>query len=225
MRQSETNSPWLAPIHPQGRIFVAIAAVATLVLYWFSPVLGTIGVFATLGVGAFFRDPERVPPQDKGAVLAGGDGRIEAVVHVPPPAELGLGDGARLRISTFLSLFNVHVNRVPVSGTVKSVRYVPGKFVNASLDKASTDNERNSVHIVTPEGVDVVVVQIAGLVARRIVCDLKEGQVVRAGDRLGLIRFGSRVDVFLPAGTPTPVRVGQTAVGGETVLARLGEQE
>jgi phosphatidylserine decarboxylase len=225
MRPSDDPAMHLPPIHPQGRVFVAIAAIATLALYWLSPVLGTIGVFATIAVAAFFRDPERVPPQDKGAVVAGGDGRIEAVLHVPPPAELGLGEAARLRISTFLSLFNVHVNRVPVTGTVKAVRYVPGKFLNASLDKASTDNERNSIHIVTAEGVDVVVVQIAGMVARRIVCDLKEGQIVRAGERLGLIRFGSRVDVYLPAGTQTPVRVGQTAVGGETVLAHLGESD
>ena len=223
MRQSDGGAMGVPPIHPQGRVFVAIAAIATLALYWFSPVLGTIGVFLTLCVAAFFRDPERVPPQDRGVVVAGGDGRIEAVVHVPPPAELGLGEAARLRISTFLSLFNVHVCRVPVNGTVKAIRYVPGKFLNASLDKASTDNERNSVHIVTPEGVDVVMVQIAGLVARRIVCDLKEGQVVRAGERLGLIRFGSRVDIYLPAGTKTPARVGQTAVGAETVLATFGE--
>jgi phosphatidylserine decarboxylase len=222
MRQNE-GAPMLPPIHPAGRVFVAIAAIIALVLYWWQPVLGTIGAFLALGVAAFFRDPERVSPQEKGVVLAGGDGRIEAVVHLPPPPELGMGDAARLRISTFLSLFNVHICRVPVSGTVKAIRYVPGKFFNASLDKASTDNERNSVHIVTPEGVDVVMVQIAGLVARRIVCDLREGQVVRAGERLGLIRFGSRVDIYLPAGTKTPVRVGQTAIGAETIFAHLDE--
>jgi phosphatidylserine decarboxylase len=162
-----------------------------------------------------------VTPEGAGLVVAAGDGRLSGIVHVPAPAETGLGDAARLRISTFLSLFNVHVNRVPVTGVVRAIHYSPGKFFNAALDKASSDNERNVVHIVTPEGLDVVVVQIAGLIARRIVCDLKEGQQVRAGQRLGLIRFGSRMDVYLPAGTESLVRVGQTAVGAETVLARL----
>ncbi len=223
MRSSNSQAMSLPPIHPEGRVFVAIAAILTFGLFWFSAVAGTIGIFAALCVAAFFRDPARVPPPDTSAVVAGGDGRIEAIVHVPPPPELGLGETARLRISTFLSLFNVHVNRVPVSGTVRQVRYTPGKFFNASLDKASTDNERNAVLIVTPDGAEVVVVQIAGLVARRILCTLKEGQLVRAGDRMGLIRFGSRVDIYLPAGTKTPVRVGQTAVGAETVLANLTE--
>ena len=137
----------------------------------------------------------------------------------PPPPELGLGEAARLRVSTFLSLFNVHVNRVPVSGVVRQVRYTPGKFLNASLDKASSDNERNAVLIVTPEGKEVVVVQIAGLVARRILCTLKEGQQVRAGERMGLIRFGSRVDVFLPTTARVRVSEGQQVYAGLTVLA------
>ncbi len=222
MRPNDTSAAMsLPPIHPEGRIFVAIAIIITFGLFWISAVAGTVGVFLCLAVAAFFRDPARVPPPEASAVVAGGDGRIEAIVHVPPPPELGLGEAARLRVSTFLSLFNVHVNRVPVSGVVRQVRYTPGKFLNASLDKASSDNERNAVLIVTPEGKEVVVVQIAGLVARRILCTLKEGQQVRAGERMGLIRFGSRVDVYLPAGTSTNVRVGQTAVGAETVLANL----
>lgn len=221
MRASEASSAAVAPIHPEGRVFVAAAAAITLVLFWIEGEIGILGVFATLGVAAFFRDPSRVPPQGEGLVLAPGDGRITAIMHTPPPPELGLGEAARLRISIFLSLFDVHVNRVPVSGTVRAIRYRPGKFFNASLEKASADNERNAVHIVTPAGADVVVVQIAGLIARRIVCDLKEGQQVRAGQRLGIIRFGSRVDVYLPAGTQAAVLVGQRAVGGETVLARL----
>ena len=220
MQQGELPSS-IPPIHPEGRVFVAGAAIAAFGLFWLSPVAGTIGVFLTLGVAAFFRDPARVPPKEEGAVLATGDGIISGIVHTPAPAEVGLGDAARLRISTFLSLFDVHVNRIPVSGTVKAIRYTPGKFFNASLDKASVDNERNAIHIVTPDGIDVVVVQIAGLVARRIVCTLKEGQQVRAGECLGLIRFGSRMDVYLPAGTEALVRVGQIANGAETVLARL----
>ena len=221
MHESEALPSSIPPIHREGRVFVAGAAIATFALFWFSPVAGTIGVFLTLAVAAFFRDPPRVPPQGEGLVLASGDGHISGIVHTPAPAEVGLGDAARLRISTFLSLFDVHVNRVPVTGVVRAIRYSPGKFFNAALDKASTDNERNAIHIVTPAGIDVVVVQIAGIVARRIVCDLKEGQQVRAGQRLGLIRFGSRMDVYLPAGTESLVRMGQTAIGAETVLARL----
>lgn len=218
-----TPAPVVPPIHPEGRAFVAVAAVATFALFFVAPIAGTVGIFVTLAVAAFFRDPARVPPEGEGVAIAAGDGRIEAIVHVPPPPEVELGDAAKLRISTFLSLFNVHVCRVPVSGTVKAIRYTPGKFLNASLDKASTDNERNAVHIVTAGGTDVVVVQIAGLVARRIVCTLREGQQVQAGERMGIIRFGSRMDVYLPLGTESLVRVGQTAVGAETVLARLAD--
>jgi phosphatidylserine decarboxylase len=170
----------------------------------------------------FFRDPERVAPGRTGVVVSAADGRVVSVELVVPPVELGLSPAPRWRVATFLSILNVHVNRVPVGGVVSRIAYRAGSFVNASLDKASEENERNALAIRLADGRDVAVIQIAGLVARRILCDVREGDVVHLGDRFGLIRFGSRTDVYLPPGVEPLVRVGQTMVGGETVLAALG---
>ena len=210
----------MAPIHPEGYLFIGIFAAASLVLFLIWRPLGWLGVVLTLWCVYFFRDPVRVTPVRDGLVIAPADGKISAVAMVVPPAELGLGPDAIPRVSIFMSVFDVHVNRSPVSGEVERIVYRPGKFVNADLDKASEDNERNGLVIRTPSG-RYGVVQIAGLVARRIVCFVKEGQLVAAGERFGLIRFGSRVDVYLPAGTKPLVAVGQYALGGETIIADL----
>jgi phosphatidylserine decarboxylase len=169
----------------------------------------------------FFRDPERFPPSRDDVILAGADGKVVSVKTAIPPAELGLGAEPRWRVSIFLSVLNVHVNRVPVSGVVTRISYRPGKFVNAALDKASDDNERNALAIRLQDGRDLAVVQIAGLIARRILCDVREGDQVRAGERFGIIRFGSRTDIYLPPGSRPLVCEGQTMVGGETVIAEL----
>ncbi|MDO9062679.1 MAG: phosphatidylserine decarboxylase, partial [Bradyrhizobium sp.] len=186
--------------------------------------LGWIGVVLTVWCALFFRDPVRVTPVREGLVVSPADGRVSLISTVLPPAELGLGDRPLLRISVFMSVFNCHVNRSPVTGRIDRIAYRPGAFINAELDKASEDNERNSLVISTPDG-RIGVVQIAGLVARRIVSFVREGQSLGAGERFGLIRFGSRLDVFLPEGSKALVSVGQTAVAGETVLAdlRLGD--
>jgi phosphatidylserine decarboxylase len=167
----------------------------------------------------FFRDPERVPPARTGAILAPADGRVVSVAPGIPPAELGLGPATRWRISIFLSVLNVHVNRVPADGTVTRIAYRHGAFLNASLDKASEANERNAIALRLPDGRELVVVQIAGLIARRILCSLREGDAVRGGDRMGIIRFGSRTDLYLPEGAQPLVCEGQTMIGGETVVA------
>jgi phosphatidylserine decarboxylase len=172
----------------------------------------------TVWCALFFRDPVRVTPSREGLVVAPADGRISMIAQATPPAELGLGDVALPRVSIFMSVFNCHVNRSPVAGRIERIAYRPGKFINAELDKASEDNERNSLVISTPQG-RVGVVQIAGLVARRIVSFVREGQTLAAGERFGLIRFGSRLDVYLPEGTRPLVSEGQTAVAGETILA------
>jgi phosphatidylserine decarboxylase len=169
----------------------------------------------------FFRDPARVPPARGGAILAPADGRVASVAPGVPPAELGLGSAARWRVSIFLSVLNVHVNRVPADGTITRIAYRHGAFLNASLDKASDANERNAIAIRLPDGRELAVVQIAGLIARRILCSLREGDAVRGGDRLGIIRFGSRTDLYLPEGVKPLVCVGQTMVGGETVIAEV----
>ena len=173
----------------------------------------------------FFRDPSRGVPQDDDVLVAPADGLVQMVVDAVPPAELGLGDRPLLRISIFMSVFNCHVNRSPVAGRIDRIAYRPGTFINAELDKASEDNERNSLVISTANHGRIGVVQIAGLVARRIVSFVREGQSLGVGERFGLIRFGSRLDVFLPEGSKALVSVGQTAVAGETVLAdlRLGD--
>lgn len=211
---------FIPPVHREGYPFIAIAFVAALLLMLLWEPLGWIGFILTVYVAYFFRDPIRVTPLDPNLVVSPADGLITAIDQAVPPTELGLGPEPRVRISVFLSVFNVHVNRVPVGGTVSRIAYRPGKFLNADLDKASEDNERNSLLITAGEH-QVAVVQIAGLIARRIVCWTKEGDVLPPGARFGLIRFGSRLDVYLPAGAAPQTHVGQVAVGGETVLAEL----
>jgi phosphatidylserine decarboxylase len=180
--------------------------------------LGWIGTLLTLWCALFFRDPARVTPVRDGIVVAPADGRVSMITQAMPPAELGLGDKPLPRVSIFMSVFNCHVNRSPATGKIERIAYRPGVFINAELDKASEDNERNSLVIASANG-RIGVIQIAGLVARRIVCFVREGQSIGAGERFGLIRFGSRLDVYLPDGTKPLVSEGQTAVAGETILA------
>src|SRR6201994_3246713 len=210
----------IPPIHHEGYPFIGGFALATLILFWIWTPLGWIGAGLTVWCALFFRDPVRVTPVREGIVVAPADGRISMVTQVLPPAELGLGDRPLPRISVFMSVFNCHVNRSPIAGRVDRIAYRPGLFINAELDKASEDNERNSLVITTPTA-RIGVIQIAGLVAKRIVCFVKEGQAIGAGERLGLIRFGSRLDVYLPVGTKALVSEGQTAIAGETILADL----
>src|SRR6266481_1496820 len=208
----------IPPIHPEGYPFIGGFALVSLILFWLWTPLGWIGTLLTIWCALFFRDPVRVTPVREGIVVAPADGRISMVTQVLPPAELGLGDRPLPRISIFMSVFNCHVNRSPAAGRIERIAYRPGTFVNAELDKASEDNERNSLVISTPNG-RIGVIQIAGLVARRIVSFVREGQSIAAGERFGLIRFGSRLDVYLPEGTKALVSEGQTAVAGETILA------
>jgi phosphatidylserine decarboxylase len=208
----------LAPIHPEGFPFIGGFALASLVFFWLWPPLGWIGTVLTVWCTYFFRDPTRVTPVREGIVVSPADGRVSRIINAVPPPELGMGAKPLTRVSIFMSVFNCHVNRSPVSGRIERIAYHPGKFLNADLDKASEDNERNSLVISTPNG-QVGVIQIAGLVARRIVSFVHEGQTLGAGERFGLIRFGSRLDVYLPPGTPALVSEGQTAIAGETVLA------
>jgi phosphatidylserine decarboxylase len=231
------EAAWNWPaIHPEGRKFGLIAVVVALVvLLGFG--VGFIGwplLLLSAGVFAFFRDPERVVPQGDDLVVAPADGMITMICQVPPPLELqgpdgsgapGLGSEPVTRVSIFMSVFDVHINRAPVGGTVKRVFYIPGKFMNADLDKASDENERQHILIERPDGRPIGCTQIAGLVARRIIPFVKPGDIVAAGQRIGLIRFGSRVDVYLPAGTDTKVLLGQTVIAGETILAELGWQQ
>lgn len=213
---------FLKPMHPEGWRFVAIFAAVTLVAFWLWEPLGWLGLLLTVWCYYFFRDPVRSVPQGEGLILSPADGVVSLIEPAVPPAELGLGPEALLRVSVFMSVFNCHVNRMPIGGKIAAIAYRPGKFVSASLDKASSDNERNSLAIEMADGRKLVVVQIAGLVARRIVCWGKVGQSLRTGDRFGLIRFGSRLDVYLPAGVAPMVALGQTMIAGETVLADLG---
>lgn len=213
----------LPPVHPEGRKFAAIAGVITLLFFLFGwTALGWIGVVLTIWVLAFFRDPARVTPVGDDLVISPADGVICMIADVVPPKEMGLGDEARTRVSVFMNVFNVHINRTPVSGAVERIVYIPGKFINAELDKASEDNERQMFVIRMDNGTKVGMTQIAGLVARRIIRFVREEDKVAAGERVGLIRFGSRVDVYLPEGTAPQVCVGQTMVAGETILARIG---
>jgi phosphatidylserine decarboxylase len=209
------------PMHKEGRKFVAIFAAIAIILSFIWIPLFWLGVGATVWCYYFFRDPVRVIPQQDGLVMSPADGIISLIEDVVPPQDLGLGETPVTRISVFMNVFNCHVNRAPIAGKVTHVVYRHGKFLNASLDKASEHNERNSITIEAPDGVRIGVVQIAGLVARRIVCFVKEGSALGAGHRFGLIRFGSRLDVYLPLGVSPLVAVGQTAVAGETVLADL----
>jgi phosphatidylserine decarboxylase len=211
----------IPPIHPEGYPFIGGFALASLILFWIWTPLGWIGTLLTVWCALFFRDPVRVTPVREGIVVSPADGRVSMIAQVLPPAELGLGDRPLLRISIFMSVFNCHVNRSPVAGRIDRIAYRPGTFINAELDKASEDNERNSLVISTASHGRIGVVQIAGLVARRIVSFVREGQTIGAGERFGLIRFGSRLDVYLPEGGKSLVSEGQTAVAGETVLGDL----
>ena len=220
--QSITTS--FAPIHREGWRFIAIFAVVTLLFFWlgFQPI-GWLGVLLTVWCAYFFRDPERVTPLAEGLVISPADGRISAIENVIPPPELDLPRETMIRISIFMNVFDVHVNRSPISARITKLTYVPGLFVNAELDKASEDNERQALTLQTANGTQLGVVQIAGLIARRIVKFTSEGESLQVGQRFGLIRFGSRVDVYLPKGVAPLACLGQRAVAGETVLADLSQ--
>ncbi|MEO4044508.1 phosphatidylserine decarboxylase [Hoeflea sp. CAU 1731] len=208
----------LTPIHKEGYKFILAFLAASLVLGWIWDPLFWIGLILTAWCAYFFRDPERVTPLDDDLVISPADGKVSSVVQTVPPRELDLGDGEMLRVSVFMNVFNCHINRAPVRGVVRQAVYKSGSFVNAELDKASEENERNGLVIEGSHGL-VGVVQIAGLVARRIVCWRSVNDTLDAGERFGLIRFGSRLDVYLPLSAAPRVSVGQTAVAGETVLA------
>jgi phosphatidylserine decarboxylase len=208
----------ITPIHPEGYIFIIAFGVAALVLNWIWTPLGWLGLFATLWCAYFFRDPKRVTPMRAGLVVSPADGIVSSIGFFSPPPELGLGAAPMQRVSVFMSVFDCHVNRAPVSGRITTIAYKPGLFLNADLDKASEDNERNGLVIDAAQG-RFGVVQIAGLIARRIVCFVREQESIGTGDRFGLIRFGSRVDVYMPEGARVLVAIGSKAVAGETVLA------
>jgi len=211
----------LTPIHPQGYPFIGGFALVALVLFWLWPPLGWLATVATLWCVYFFRDPPRVTPAREGIVVAPADGRVSSIANAVPPPELNFGPRPLLRVSIFMSVFDCHVNRSPVAGRIDRMVYRAGAFVSADLDKASESNERNAFVISSGNGPRLVVIQIAGLVARRIVPFVREGDTVAAGQRIGMIRFGSRVDVYLPEGTTPLVAEGQIATAGETVLADL----
>ena len=206
-------------IHTEGYKFIVIAAIVTIVLLFFSGFLGLISFLLTVWVYYFFRDPERVIIEDNNFLVSPADGEVVYVDEVDGPKEVGLENKKFKKISIFMNVFDCHVNRTPCSGLVEDILYKPGKFLNASLDKASEDNERNYYKIKDPHGNDIVVVQIAGLIARRIVCETNKDQELRQGDRIGMIRFGSRADVYYENYEPL-VKVGQTAISGETLLAK-----
>ena len=222
MSFSDTLHLVLAPPHRAGRPFILAGIILLALGLAFSAWLAVLGLALTLFCFYFFRDPERVPPGRIGVLLAPADGHVVSIRAAVPPAELGLGPAPRWRVGVFLSVLDVHVNRVPADGVVTRISYRHGRFVNASLDKASEANERNAIAFRLHDGREIAVVQIAGLIARRIVCDLREGDPVRAGMRLGIIRFGSRTDLYLPEGVIPLVAEGQTMIGGETVVAELG---
>jgi phosphatidylserine decarboxylase len=213
------------PINRAGWPFIAIFAAITVVAAYFSELLGWVGVILTTWCTYFFRDPDRFTPTREGLVISPADGVVQMIQDAVPPPEIEMGDQPLNRISIFMNVFDVHVNRTPIAGTISKLAYRPGKFLNASLDKASEFNERQSVRLTTSGDIDIAFVQIAGLVARRIKCDIQEGQEVITGQRFGLIRFGSRVDVYLPKDVPALVAVGQRAVAGETVIADFQADE
>jgi phosphatidylserine decarboxylase len=227
-----TNVRYRMPnVHPEGRKFVVIAAAIALALFWIIDWdwLGWIMAGVTLWVAAFFRDPIRTTPKGEGLIVAPADGMVTMIAIVPPPPELvgeeGLAPEPMTRVSIFMSVFDVHINRAPIAGQIKRVVYIAGKFLNADLDKASEDNERQHFLVEAYDGTRIGFTQIAGLVARRIVPWVRAGDYVTAGQRVGLIRFGSRVDVYLPAGTSSRVLLGQRTIAGETVVAELGKAE
>ena len=214
-------STFVKPMHPEGRKFVAIFGAITVALFLLWEPLGWIGVGLTVWVYYFFRDPERVVPDEAGVMVSPADGIVSLLEPAVPPSELGLGDAPITRVSVFMSVFNCHVNRIPASGRITTVAYHHGKFLNASLDKASEQNERNGLTVELPDGRQYGVVQIAGLVARRIMCWSEEDTQMQRGERFGLIRFGSRLDIYLPSGAEPSVKIGQTMIAGETIIAKL----
>lgn len=217
--------PVLASLHREGWVFVAIFLVCSLILGLISDTLGWIGVILTGWCVYFFRDPERVTPIRPDLVISPADGFVQAIVRANPPQELGIKGEDWKRVSIFLSVFDVHVNRIPCDGTITKSVYHPGKFFNASLDKASEHNERQALTLMDKKGREIAFVQIAGLIARRILCDVQEKEEVRAGERFGMIRFGSRVDIYLPQGLSPLVIEGQRVIGGETIIADFSSQE
>lgn len=216
---------FVKPMHREGIPFVAGFAIVSALLFLIADELGWVGIGLTVWCYYFFRDPKRTTPIREGLIVSPADGVVSLIEPATPPAELGMTDTPLTRVSVFMNVFNCHVNRSPVAGTVEAIAYRPGKFFNASLDKASSDNERNSLCLRMEDGRQVAVVQIAGLVARRIVCFVAKDQPLMTGERFGLIRFGSRLDVYLPEGVEPMVSVGQTMVAGETVLADLQSSE
>jgi phosphatidylserine decarboxylase len=218
-------------VHPEGRKFVVIAAAVAILFWWVIDWdwLGWLAAGLTLWTAAFFRDPVRTTPEGPGLIIAPADGMVTMIATVPPPKELygegGLTDDPVVRVSIFMSVFDVHINRTPIAGTIRRVVYIAGKFLNADLDKASEDNERQHILVEGDDGTKVAFTQIAGLVARRIVPWVKAGDRVVTGQRVGLIRFGSRVDVYLPAGTSSQLLLGQRTIAGETIVARAGVSE
>jgi len=228
-RRSPMSSSMLStvikPIHREGWRFIPIFAVVTVVFFLIWQPLGWLGLGLTIWCYYFFRDPARVTPMRDGLVISPADGVISLIEPAVPPQELGMGPDPMMRVSVFMNVFNCHVNRLPVAGEIIKIAYRPGKFLNASLDKASVDNERNALVVKMDDGREIAVVQIAGLVARRIVCEVPEGARLQAGERFGMIRFGSRLDVYLPDGVAPMVCLGQTMVAGETVLADLTSAE
>jgi phosphatidylserine decarboxylase len=225
-----TAVKWRFPsVHPEGRKFAVISGAIALFLLIldseFAELLGWLMIGVTIWVATFFRDPIRTTPTDPRMVVSPADGLVTMIARVPAPAELRaeLGEGEFTRVSVFMSVFDVHINRTPIAGVIRRIAYIPGKFLNADLDKASEDNERQHFLVEGDNGVKIAFTQIAGLVARRIMSFVREGQRVAAGERIGLIRFGSRVDVYLPAGTGSRLLLGQRAIAGETIIAVLGE--
>ena len=218
-------------VHPEGRKFVVIAVAIALLFWWVIDWdwLGWLSIGLAAWIAAFFRDPIRTTPTGEGLIIAPADGMVTMITTVPPPSELvgpdGLADEPLIRVSIFMSVFDVHINRAPIAGTITRVAYIAGKFLNADLDKASEDNERQHILVEGEDGTRVAFTQIAGLVARRIVPWIKVGDRLVAGQRVGLIRFGSRVDVYLPAGTSSQVLLGQRTVAGETIIAKTGLSE
>ena len=215
----------LVPIHRAGWPFIALFAAAAIVMATFSELLGFAGTVLTVWCVYFFRNPDRVTPERDGLIISPADGIVQMIDQAAPPKELGMGEGLRSRVAVFMNVFDVHVNRVPFGGTITALHYRPGKFLNASLDKTSEFNERQSLRLTMADGRDMAFVQIAGLIARRILCDVTEGQTVKTGERFGMICFGSRVDIYLPEGVEPLVAVGQRSVAGETVFADIRAQE
>jgi phosphatidylserine decarboxylase len=212
------------PIHKEGFKFILIFALVTILLALLNNTIGLIGLVLTLWCIFFFRDPERVIPTEENVLVSPADGLVTKIESgVEAPAELGLAGKKYNKVSIFLNVFNVHVNRIPIAGKIKQINYQPGQFLSANLDEASTQNERNSIILQTKSGTEIVFAQVAGLVARRIICDAVEGQEVKTGDRYGIIRFGSRADIYLPQEVEIKTLVGQTMIGGETIIAKISK--